>query len=321
MPLIESNHLLQMFGKRLDEATQVDIAVAWATSCDALEALVESAGRGTNIRIAVGISGNTTNPTTLGRLHQQSSTSLRVVPLSLQPGIFHPKFFRFHGPNGTTCWIGSANLTRRGFGENSELVHEFDDSSGEGQRWFESLWNTLDPDPRPEIDKYEKNYQPPKRESRPRLQGGIPDRVPLDEKSTWDDFVEQLRTLDDYWNKKSEGRWKVLGHTHSWLHTITTGREVVRLPDWAGLTQRECYILRGFNQEEGGWGLLGTFRGRAVSVFNREQMSDVGQVRARLRDHVAQVLNVDDYNETAQYARAVVQATRLLQKPEDPLLL
>ena len=308
MPLIERNHLLQRLGECLAEATHVDIAVAWATPCDALEALAERARRGTAIRIAVGVSGNVTIPTTLRRL--QCFADLRIAPSSLQPGIFHPKYFRFRGPDRTICWIGSANLTRGGFGENYELIHEFDDSAGEGQHWFESLWNTLDPDPDTAIGKYEAGYQPPQRDPRPPLQGGIPDPVPLAERSTWDDFVEQLRALDDYWNRRSEGRWNVLGDTHSWLHTIATGREVVRLPDWANLTQRECYILRGFGQEEGGWGLLGTLKParRVASVFKHEHehMPDVRPIRMQLRGYVNQVLN-SNYGEIAQDAHAAVQ--------------
>ena len=313
MPLIERNHLLQRLGECLAEATHVDIVVAWATPCDALEALAERARRGTAIRIAVGVSGNVTIPTTLRRL--QCFADLRIAPSSLQPGIFHPKYFRFRGPDRTICWIGSANLTRGGFGENYELIHEFYDSAGEGQHWFESLWNTLDPDPDTAIGEYEDKYQPPQRDPRPPPQGDIPDRVPLAERSTWDDFVEQLRALDDYWNGKSGGRWNVLGDTHSWLHTIATGREVVRLPDWANLTKRECYILRGFSQkeeEEGGWGLLGTLKGagRVVRVFNLYRHDpdrhDVGPVRTQLCGYVNQVLN-SNYGEIAQDAHAVVQ--------------
>ena len=63
MPLIERKHLLQRFSKCLAEATQVDIAVAWATPCDALEALAEGADNRTTIRIAVGVSENITVPT------------------------------------------------------------------------------------------------------------------------------------------------------------------------------------------------------------------------------------------------------------------
>ena len=165
----------------------------------------------------------------------------------------------------------------------------------------------MDPNPDPIIDKYRKEYQAPKHD--PRSLGDIPDREPLAEQSTWDDFVAQLRALDDYWNWKSKGRWNVFGDTHSWIHTITTGREVVRLPDWGNLTQRECYILRGRDREEGFWGLLGDFEGSglAKSLFSPDSKRDVGPVRMQLRGHVNQVLNADDYNETARCAHAAVQ--------------
>ena len=125
MSLIEGNQLLQRFSERLAEAIQVDIAVAWAKPCDALEALHKRVGEGTAMRIAVGVSGNVTYPPTLKRLRDSKSANLRIAPSS-QYGIFHPKYFCFHGPVRTICWVGSANLTRRGFGGNNELVHEFD---------------------------------------------------------------------------------------------------------------------------------------------------------------------------------------------------
>ena len=310
MPFIEREHLLQRFSQRLAEAKQVDIAVAWATPCPALEALKRRAERGTKIRIAVGVSGNITSPTTLRDL-QQRSVDLRIAPSSLQSGIFHPKYFRFRDRDSTTCWcwIGSANLTRGGFGENYELIYEFDDSAGEGLHWFEALWDGLAPDPGPEIEEYEKEYQPPKRDPRPRPRGDIPDRPPLAAQLTWDEFVARLRALDDYWSRKSKGIWNVWGDTHSWIHTIVTGREVVRLPDWANLTMRECYILRGFNQEEGAWGLLGTLggAGQVAAVFNPENMPGVLNVREILRHHVSEVLNADVGN-VAHCAHAAVQA-------------
>ena len=310
MPFIEREHLLQRFSQRLAEAKQVDIAVAWATPCDALEELADSAGNGTSIRIAVGISENVTVPSTLRRL--QNFADLRIASSTKPHGIFHPKYYCFRGPDRTICWIGSANLTQRGFVENDELVHEFDDSAKEGRRWFKTLWRGLKPDPGPAIDEYEARWQPPQRGSRPLPQGDMPDRALLANGSTWNDFVEQLRELDDYWNEKSEGGWNVLGGTHSWLHTIATGREVVRRPDWANLTKRECYILRGDQRgefgEEGTWGLLGEFTGagKATSVFNPERMPDVGPTRMRLRDYVNKVLN-SNYNEIARNAHAAVQ--------------
>ena len=338
MRLIDRKNLLKEFSQRLTEAKQVDIAVAWACPCDALEVLADSAGNGISIRIAVGISGNITNPTTLRRL--QGFANLRIAESAMPHGLFHPKYYCFRGPDRTVCWIGSANLTRGGFGENDELIHEFDDSAKEGRRWFKTLWGRLEPDPGPAIDEYEDGWQPPQRGPRPLRplpQGDIPNRVSLDEQSTWDDFVERLRAIDNYWNMRWEGT-NVLGDTHSWLHTISTGREVVRLPDWTNLTQRECYILRGFDQEEGVWGLLGTLRGagKVVAVFNPDRMPDVGPIRMELHGYVNQVLN-SNYNEIAQSAHAAVQAimeidgfgpaaatrllTRLLHKSKDPLLL
>ncbi len=299
MPLIERNHLLQRFIKLLAEATKVDIAVAWATPCDALEALAEAASKGATIRIAVGVSRTATDPKALRRL--QGFADLRIAPSLPPPEIFHPKYFSFHGPRGTICWIGSANLTRGGFGVNYELVYEFNDndSTGEGRRWFESLWEELDPDPGPAIDEYERGYRRLQRGPRPAPQGGIPDREPLAEQSTWDDFVAQLRVLDDYWYEHSDDerwatKWDVLGKTHSWLHTIATGREVVRLPDWRNLTKRECYILRGEGEGEGEWGLLGGLRGEFRRVFNPERMPGVGPVRTQLHGCVNRVLNADD---------------------------
>ena len=310
MPFIERNQLLQRFSERLSKATQVDIAVAWATPCDALEALAESVGEGTTIRIAVGVSGNVTVPTTLRRL--QSLADLRIAPSSLQHRIFHPKFFCFHGLDRTICWVGSANLTRGGFGGNDELVHEFIDSAEEGRHWFESLWNALDPDPDQAIAAYEHGYQPPKYVPRSPPSGDVPKLVTLADQSTWDDFVGGLRARDDYCRSQQFG-WDVLGDTHSWVHTISIGREVARLPDWSALTKRECYILRGFDREEGTWGLLGSLggAGRVASVFNRDRMPEVGPVRTRIRRQVEQVLKTPS-NEMAHAAHRAVQAIRTI---------
>ena len=316
MPLIEGDHLLQRFSERLANAIQVDIAVAWANPCDALDALYEGVGEGTAIRIAIGVSGNVTFPATLERLQDLQDADLRIAP-SPQYGIFHPKYFCFHGPDRTICWVGSANLTRRGFGFNNELVHEFDDSAGEGQRWFESLWNTLIPDPGPQIDDYKKRWKPRRFVPQPPPSGGTPELVPLSNQSTWDDFVEGLKTRDK--DCRSQRPYTVLGVTNSYLHTISTGREVARLPNWGNLTQPECYILRGFEreEEEGRWGLLGSLpRGGAPYVFNPVRMPGVGPVRMQIREQVDHVLNAGP-SEIAEVAHGAMETIRQLKHVEN----
>ena len=42
MPLIHGNRLLERFVELASEAKRVDIAVAWASSCDAIDALEAS---------------------------------------------------------------------------------------------------------------------------------------------------------------------------------------------------------------------------------------------------------------------------------------
>ena len=315
MSLVEGDQLLQRFSERLVEATQVDIAVAWATSCGALEALHKRVSEGTAMRIAVGVSGNVTVPTTLRRLQKSKSANLRIAP-SPQHGIFHPKYFCFHGPDRTICWVGSANLTRRGFGGNNELVHEFDDSAGEGRHWFEFLWNTLDPEPGPAIDDYEKRWKPRKCDPRPPPSGGTPELVPLSNQSTWDDFVGGLRARDNYCRSQrlidwKGNRWDIFGLDHSYLHTIFTGREVARLQDWGDLTKRECNILLGRDDHEGAWGLLGSLigAGKVAHVFKRENMPDVGLVRKEIHHQVRQVVNATN-NEIARVAHRAVQEIR-----------
>ena len=305
MPLIEGNHLLQRFNERLAEAIQVDIAVAWARPCGALEALHKRLGERTAMRIAVGISGNVTCPKELRRLQKQKCADLRI-PSPLR-GIFHPKYFCFHGSDRTLCWVGSANLTQGGFDRNDELVYEFVDSAEEGRDWFESLWNTLDRDPNPEIDAYQKRYQP--QQFIPRLSPS--ELEPLSNQSTWDDFVEGLRKREKHC--RSHLPYVVFGKTRrSYLRTIYTGRKVAQLPDWGNLTKPQCNILLGRDDRFGAWGLLGSIYpiGAVAKVFNPERMPDIGPTRERIHHYVKQVKCAAD-NEIARVAHEAVQAIRL----------
>ena len=209
MPLIGDDALLDRFVELLRISTHVDIAVAWAGPGLAVEYLVEHAHRA-RMRIAVGLSGNATEPATLRRLMGVENIELRVAPAP-QGGMFHTKFYCFRGSKHPVCWVGSANFTRGGFGGNTELVHEFSDRKDVGGNWFDALWHGLDEDPEPAVAHYEDHYTPPK-PGRYRGSGRErPSPLPrLQDVKTWSDFVAGLRALDDYCHRRQFG-WDVLG--------------------------------------------------------------------------------------------------------------
>ena len=309
MPLIDGSLLLQRFRKHLKKATHVDIAVAWSGPCDAVDEL-EISAKNTNIRIAVGLSYNSTNPTTLDRLKEFAD--LRIGTSSSN-GIFHPKYYCFRTPKRTICWVGSTNLTNGGFRSNAELVHEFEVKNKEDLKWFELLWENLKPDPTEAITNYKENYTPPSRPPRPkpRKADTKPELPSLVDIKTWADFVSGLKALNDHCHHH-EYPWDILGETHSYLHTIKAGREVVRLRNWTNLTRRECYILRGDERgnanEEGSWGLLGTLpMGATPYVFNPVNMPGVGPVRQQIQQQVDRVLNANS-SEIANVAQNAIKA-------------
>ena len=310
MPIISGNRLLKRFVELASEAKRVDIAVAWASSCDPIETLAESRA---DIRAVVGTSGNSTNPSTLRRLTEFSA--LRIPPNN-PPQTFHPKYYCFHGET-TVCWIGSANLTGWGFGGNVELIHEFELKKREDGEWFEQLWEDLEPDPWPAILEYEERYTPPKRTSRPASTVEDADLPLLADIETWKDFVDGLRAYDEFYRYHELG-FDVVGESHSWHHTIITGHEVVLLSDWTNLTQRECRILRGLagqDDDEGNWALLGTVGFQANYVLNNNHMPEIGPNRQQIRALIEPVLLASD--DVADVAHAAVQEIRSVRRSED----
>ena len=260
---------------------------------------------------------NFTDPSTLKRLAGFKNGKLRIVP-DVPPRIFHPKYYCFNGER-TICWVGSANLTGGGFGGNVELVHEFELKRKGDRKWFKCLWADLEADPWPAILEYEERYTPPKPTPRPTRPKDEPDLPLLADIVEWDEFVGGLRAYHEYY-RYHEYDFDVFGETHSWFHTIMTGREVVRLGDWTQLTNRECFILRGYTakgDDEGVWGLLGTAnRGGSRFVFNhRRPMEEVGRTRNEIRKQVRRVLTAT--NNVADVAHAAVQAIRELRHVED----
>jgi HKD family nuclease len=158
MHFYNTQQLLEALERRLREAKSVDIAVAWAWSCSALELLDKAASRGVKIRAMVGLDGNWSQPTAL-----RSLAGFADVRIASDLGrIFHPKVFIFRSPHESIGWVGSANLTTGGFVRNVEGVIEVADPT-EAEEWFNELWARLAEDPMPAIEKYERDWVPPQR--------------------------------------------------------------------------------------------------------------------------------------------------------------
>lgn len=313
MPLIASGQLLTRFIELLNDSTHVDIAVAWVGPGLAVDALIEQA-RHTQIRLAVGLSGNATEPATLRRLMEQENVQLRVVPAP-RGGIFHPKFYRFRSQRSAVCWIGSVNFTRRGFGANAELVKEFRDRDDAGGTWFEALWQGLDADPGPAIDHYEEHYNPP----RPGVYGGDGQNwqgeLPkLEDIDTWAEFVDALHILDDYCHHRGF-RWDVLGETFSYLHTIGAGRDLVLLGNWQHFTHHHRNVLLGLSHWDmgGSWGLLGNMKmaHTAVAAFTPPVEPEI---LIHFLNHLGAVIenNEDNFVAFATVAQDAVEGLREL---------
>lgn len=290
MPTIDHKNLHRRFSEHIEKSNRIDIAVAWIRACRELNALIECK---IPIRIVVGVSKNWTDPSVLKRLAEASHISVRIVP-NKAVGLFHPKYYSFHC-QPTIHWIGSANLTPGGFGTNEELVHEFIDELGETSMWFERLWSKLETDPWPAIKDYDDNYVPP---SASRRSSGGPkvrktDLLTLNDINTWKDFVKGLREYDTYYSQ-NQPPVSVLGETHSWLHTIRTGHEIVQRSHWAELSELEYDVLAPsfLKEREGGvWGALGSVRGGGAYLLNPVNMPEVKLDRNRVRQHLGRVLD------------------------------
>ena len=292
MPTLDQKNLHKRFTKLVKKSKRIDVAVAWIRTCRELDALIEC---GVPVRIVAGVSKNWTDPSVLKRLAEADSISLRIVP-NKAIGVFHPKYYCFH-TEPTIHWIGSANLTRGGFGSNDELIHEFNDDLGETSKWFKRLWSKLESDPWPAIKEYEDNYEPP-------LKSGHRSKVAIVRKKdlltlntkdiqTWKDFVKGLHEYDKYY-RQNEPLVDVLGETHSWLHTIRSGHEIVQRSAWTTLSELEYDILApSFTKEHTGgvWGALGSVRGGGAYVLNPANMPKVKTIRNRVRQYLGEVLD------------------------------
>jgi HKD family nuclease len=293
--LLTRENLITRLREHLGGCRQIDVAVAWAADCDALEALCDFAASN-SLRAIIGIWGNATHPNALRRV--QRCGQLRIA--TGVEGLFHPKFYLFHRSNGRIGWIGSANLTHGGFGQNEELVYEFSDENGTAAEWFDQCWNSLgdDEDSKNALDEYERRWKPPApppRSPQPHerevaegeiyeMAGGLGD---------WDSYAAAIVEADEYWAVQWDREAPVTGETESWLSTIMLGQAVVRRPDWSDLSREDFHLLLGRAR----YGLLGSMggAGRANNVFNEATPANV-KIRRTIRAALQPVIDATDAN-------------------------
>lgn len=294
--------LLDQFTKLLRKCHAADIAVAWATPCPAVDALRSFCDDGGELRIVVGVDSHVTHPLTLWDLHEFAH--LRIADSPGVGGIFHPKFYCFRGASRNRLWIGSANLTRRGFGANTELMLE-GALQKDADKWFDRLWCSLEANPVKRIEAYEHDWkQSPAEEpgatSRVRSQRNntASEVERLDASWTWDDFVKNLQAKNEQMltaravnpEGKPEEPWSVFGNDKSYLATISVGRPITRLSSWRNLDSRQWEILLG----RAPWGALGTLgaAGTANRIMSSRARDDV-KVREDILRHLRAATRAD----------------------------
>jgi PLD-like domain len=291
--LLTRDKLLERLDHQLESARQIDVAVAWACECDALDRLRLFARNGGSLRAIIGISGNATQPSALRTI--QKCGQLRIA--TRVERLFHPKFYLFHGNAQRIGWIGSANLTRPGFQQNEEIVFEFLDDDGKALEWFNDQWNTLG-DCDAILGEYEQNWKPPS----PPPRTPDPYRKPVGEGeiydlagglTDWSSFVAAIAEADEYWSTvlPQSGDRPVTGEGTSWLETITRGRAVAHREDWSELSEDDRHLLLGRHP----YGLLGGMggAGHANNVFrvaNRQHL----QIRRTIREALQPAIDADD---------------------------
>ena len=294
--------LLDQFKELLRECHAADIAVAWATPCPAVDALRSFCADGGELRIVVGVDSHVTEPSTLWDLHEFAQ--LRIAKSPGAGGIFHPKFYCFRGASRNRLWVGSANLTRRGFGANIELMLE-GTLQKDADKWFDRLWRSLEANPIKRLKAYERD-----RKRKPAEEPGPTSRVRsqrsntvgevewLDASWTWDDFVYNLWSKNDQMlaaravnaEGKPEEPWSVFGNDKSYLATISVGRPITRLSSWRNLDFRQQDILLG----RAPWGALGTLgpAGKAIRIIVSRAREDV-KVREDILRHLYAATRAD----------------------------
>lgn len=280
------------FKKNLEFAEQVDIASAWATRSQVLNALVLNAKRRhILVRAIVGTSRNVTEPDALKQLHEIGE--LRLV--SDEYPLFHPKIFVFRSEGKSLAWIGSANFTKGGFERNEETIFE----TVHWQpvwKWFTERWRecreTSQADSGRAIQEYadRRNANPPENKV---AYLADPDRFRIDlvkGAKDWAEYVRAINQCDKWWGYHSRnyrgGPFSVLGGERSWSHTIYTLERAAREGNWSALEPRHIGRLLGKRTKgsAGNWDLLGNLWAREISMLQNDPglLDDIGQIVYRV---------------------------------------
>ena len=173
--LINQENIQQRFNENLEWATEIDLATAWATIHDGLQAL-QSHTPPLKVRAVVGLWGNATDPEALTKLSKIGE--LRLVDKSG----FHPKVYVFRGQAKAVAWIGSANFTNSGFGMNQEALFETRNIQ-DVEKWFDNLWEQCGSLDEYAIGRYAESRltNPPQHSTRPtRVAESDPLQTPLE---------------------------------------------------------------------------------------------------------------------------------------------
>lgn len=309
--IVPNSELSTRFQMLLQSSSQLDVAAAWVglgPEIDEIEAFSKRVGKD-KIRIVAGISGNATNPIALQRLLDCSN--LRIPKIN---PLFHMKIYIFHNKNGLTCWVGSANLTRRGFHENVEAVFEVEDDISI-LRTFEENFNICSANAKATAKNYIKTWTPPEYHGFVELyEGYIQNKYEvsiekLESGLDWKSYYRLLNLADA--EGVTDAKYSVFDEYRSWMNTIEIGNRVVKSGDWINDPKKHSAIIIGREGRPGaeGFGLLGSMGGAGQAAHILSSLDiEAQQTRSFIFSEILKIIDVSriDFKDAAEgYFNAV----------------
>jgi HKD family nuclease len=264
--LSRSDELVSAFRSALSEATSVDVAVAWATQCEPVSMLRDFAKAGGRLRVVVGRDFAGTDPRAVQTLFSAKAAQVRWAWKPPFSGVFHPKIFLFRSPHLVTAIVGSANLSRHAFLYNVEASMLFDGFPEDDAtviqllRFFDEVWDPADEVTLDNLEEYAEewsDHRPSDRETTPDVDNAKSTADELVGRLltwSWDEYVTQLRRVDDLWRPFG-------GSLDSFLDMLEEVPGLTRSP-LSALSKNGRLALCGIGSDEfpnAGW--LGRMRG------------------------------------------------------------